>query len=92
MIKKYVETRYYCNEVYREYYVGETADIKAMYKSIARNKITGLCPEFEGSPKFSDKKSVYALCIDEFNYFSVVNSDTMLSILLDNNIVIVEVK
>ena len=33
-------------------YAGETADIKAMYKSIARNKNTDLMPLFSGSPRY----------------------------------------
>lgn len=74
----------FCHERnYREYYVGKTADIKAMYKSIARNKSTDMCPLFCDFPKFSEYRQVYALCIDENNYITIINSDTMLAILLE---------
>ncbi|MCM1327305.1 MAG: hypothetical protein NC249_11860, partial [Lachnoclostridium sp.] len=65
------------------YYVGATADIKAMYKSIARNKNTEISPMFCDAPKFSEQKQVYALCIDKDNWLTVVNSDTMLSLILE---------
>ena len=74
-----------------EFYVGATADIKALYKSIRRNKSTLLCPWHIDMPKFSDKKNIYALCIDEENYIHIVNSDTMLSILINNELYIREV-
>ena len=67
-----------------EFYVGATADIKALYKSIRRNKATRLYPMFCDSPKFSDNKMVYALCVNyDTGYIFVVNSDTMLSMIVD---------
>lgn len=69
------------------YYVGETADIKAMYKSILRNRTSNLRPMFCDFPKFSDNKSIYALCIDEFaGWVSIVNSDTMLAMIISNEV------
>lgn len=73
-----------------EYYVGATSDIKALYGAIRRNKATWLQPAFLNSPVFSEHKHVYALCIDENNYVKVLNSDTMLEILLDRSNSIVE--
>lgn len=60
------------------YYVGSKEDIKAMYKSIARNRNTDIKPYFCDFPKFSDSRNIYALCIDKNNWMTVVNSDTML--------------
>lgn len=72
------------------YYIGKTSDIKAMYKSIVRNRTSNLSRMFLTTPKFSDSKDMYALCINNENYVTIVNSDTMLSILMDNNLHIVE--
>lgn len=88
MFKHYLVT---FEEVTCEYYVGATENVKALYKSIRRNKSTGLMPAFCGSPKFAEGKSVYALCIDENNYITIVNSDTMLSILIDRELDVQEV-
>ena len=69
------------------YYVGETADIKAMYKSIRRKLEKDMSMSLEllfvDFPKFNPNKSVYALCVDERGYITVVNSDTMMSIIVD---------
>lgn len=59
-------------------YIGNTADIKAMYKSIARNKHTELMHIFCDAPRFSESKRIYALD----NNISIVNSDTALYMLL----------
>lgn len=56
-------------------YLGTKEDIKAMYKSIARNKNTAIVPKFGGSsPKFT--KEVYGLLIDKRNWMSIINPDT----------------
>lgn len=87
-IKKY----YTSSEVYEEsgldsaYYIGGTADIKAMYKSIARNRNCGIYPQYCDSPKFSEKKSIYALCIDADGRMAVVNSDTFIAMLLTGEV------
>lgn len=73
-----------------EYYVGATADIKAMYKSIARNnfKGTNLYPLFGEPARFSENKSVYALCINtDENYITIVNSDTMMYLICMGEVV-----
>lgn len=70
-------------EVYKEYYVGATSNIKALYKSIRRNRHTNLCQKYCDTPKFSESKSMYALCIDELGFVTVINSDTMLSMIID---------
>ena len=77
MLKKYYDIE--TNEIY---YVGATSDIKAWYKSMRRNG--SLCPLFGEDPKFSEEKSVYALCINDDGYFTVVNSDTMLYLIINN--------
>lgn len=74
------------NSVY--YYVGRTADIKAMFKSIAKaveRGVTNLYLPFSNAPIFSDRKNYYALEFvehDNCTQVSVVNSDTMLGIML----------
>ena len=75
----------------RVYYVGKTADIKAVYKSICKHSNeSGIMPLFQGSPKFNPEKSVYALCIEytDYNsyYVTIVNSDTMLAIICDGEV------
>lgn len=89
--------KYYTSEkVYREtegvddsiYYVGTTADIKAMYKSIARNLNTDIKPYFCESPKFSESRQVYALCIDKDGWMIIINSDTMLSFIISGEVIL----
>lgn len=65
-------------------FVGTTEEIKALYKSIQRNSPT-IIPTFCDPPKFSDNKMMYGLCIDDDNSMQVVNSDTALSLLFNNN-------
>lgn len=74
------------------YFVGETKDIKALYKSISRHNtwrrcVTNICPLFVEMPRFDERKRVYAVCIDEDNMMTVSNSDTVLSMILDGEIV-----
>ena len=77
-----IETSDYSLEKkFREYYVGETSDIKALYKSISRNKSSDLCPAFSSFPKFT--KQVYGLCIDEYNNVYIISSDTILYMIIN---------
>lgn len=69
------------------YYVGSTADIKAMYKSIARNQNTDIRPLFCEAPKFSESRLVYAICIDKDGWMTVVNSDTMMLLILAGDVI-----
>ena len=69
------------------FYVGKTADIKALYKAIRRASNKGntcMYPMFCGFPVFSPNKEVYTLCIDTENDWAVtvLNSDTMLSLIV----------
>lgn len=68
------------------YYVGTTEDIKALYKSIKRSETTDLIPMFCEQPKFNMNKNIYALCIDENQYFYIVSSDTMLRLIIEEDI------
>lgn len=83
-IKKYYTSEEVCKESGFDstYYIGATADIKAMYKSIARKRNCGIYPRYCGSPKFSEMKSIYALCIDVNGQMTVINSDTFLAMVL----------
>lgn len=68
------------------YIVGATSDIKAIYKSIARNYNTEITPYYNGSPIFAANKQIYAICITENSWMTVINSDTMLAILMDGGL------
>ena len=68
------------------YIVGATADIKAIYKSIARNHNTEIIPYYNESPIFSSNKQMYAVCIFAESNMIVINSDTMLAILMDGEL------
>lgn len=68
---------------YVTFYVGATAEIKTLYKSIARNRNTLIVPLFGRNARFNPQRLTYALCIDEFNHMTVINSDVMLEILLN---------
>lgn len=67
-------------------YVGTTEEIKALYKSIARNQCTNIIPTFCDPPKFSEYKTMYGLSIDSDNHMQVINSDTALNILLAQDV------
>ena len=71
------------------FYIGNTDEIRAMYKSMSRAAYKGgrtdLYPRFADPPKFSDWRRCYGLCIDEEGYFTIVNSDLLLSLLLECN-------
>lgn len=67
-------------------YIGETNDIKAMYKSISRNNHTMIKPLYSDTPIFSETKEVYGLSI-EGNWMTVINSDTALKILMQEGFV-----
>ena len=90
-IKRYkTSAEYYKNAAYEEdclYLVGEKKDIKAIYKSIARNKNTDIFPLFNGYPIFADRW-IYAICIDnKSNAMTIVNSDTILGMIWEGSIV-----
>ena len=68
-----------------DYYVGHTADIKTLYKSIRRASYKGSTnywPYDMNTPKFSLYKSVYALCVESDGSVHILNSDTMLSLIV----------
>ena len=68
------------------YIVGATSDIKAIYKSIARNCNTEIAPYYNGSPIFRNDRWCYAICITEDNWMTVINSDTFLAFLMEGKI------
>ena len=68
------------------YYVGHTADIKTLFKAIRRASYKGNTNYWHynvDTPKFSPYKSVYAICVDSDRSFHILNSDTMLSLIVD---------
>ncbi len=69
--------------------VGDTEDIKATYKSLARNKHSNILPLYCGSPKFSEEKLIYGIqiypAIDQLPdtlYMVIVSSDVILAELM----------
>lgn len=68
------------------YYIGETAEIKAMYKSIARNRNTNIRPLYGDAPKFSPYKQVYGILIDKDGWMSVITSDVFAWMLVSGDI------
>lgn len=70
------------------YIIGETGDIRALYKSIQRahrKGLTDIYPFFEDA-RFSSFKTSYALCINDENEMIVMGADTMLCLLLDDDV------
>lgn len=81
--------RYFDSCTESTYLVGEATEIKALYKSItraAKNGNTGLCPRFLDFPVFNENRRIYALCVDFAGYVTVINSDTMLSLILSGDV------
>ena len=69
-------------------YVGDTEDIKALYKSIARNKNTDIYPLFCHMPKFSKYRTIYGLNIDvDRHQMMIINADSCMYILLQEGFV-----
>lgn len=79
--------KYSCTEDDAVLYVGKTEDIKAMYKSINRNKHCNISPFFCSIAKFSDRKEVYGIVIEPrqngSQYMSISTSDIIMSEILD---------
>lgn len=74
----------------RTYFVGEAWEIKALYRAIAKHGYN-IMPKYGTFPKFNMEKC-YALCLESVPgsgivFASVVNGDTMLHLILDNEIV-----
>ena len=71
-------------------YWGETKDIKALYKSFTRalNKYkTDVYPLFCNFPTFSENKKIYGLTINSENQMVVVNSESVMEMLIENNLI-----
>lgn len=80
-MKKYVD------EYENVYIVGETTEIKAIFGSIARAKETNLVALYSDHPKFNKEKQVYAICFLSFTkWFYVLNSDTIMSMIVHNEL------
>ena len=68
------------------YFVGKTSDIKTLYKAICRASYKGntnYWPYNMYTPKFSPYKSVYTLCVEGDGSVHILNSDTMLALIVD---------
>lgn len=72
-----------------ELIVGETDDIKALYKALCRRWRrygTAAMPVCSGPAEFNMSRYCYGIYIDTANQFAVVNSDTVLSLLMENGV------
>lgn len=77
---------FYSAEGTETYICGATADIKAIYKSIARQG-GFYFPRYTEMPKFSESKQVYAICLEDDGQITIINSDTMLAMVLAGEVV-----
>ena len=71
------------------YYVGETEEIQRVYRAIRKAGIKGShnwMQAFPGNPIFNPNKAVYAIRIESNCLVSVVNSDTMLSLIVSGDV------
>ena len=57
-------------------YVGEKADVKAIYRSIAKGNCN-ITPKYPDFPVFADKREIYGILIDQ-REMTVTNSDSAL--------------
>lgn len=90
-MKKNYKLFYKCDqetgEITYEYYVMGTQDAKVTYKAIVRawnKENTLLSPLFCDFPVLNPAKEIYAICVDCAGYVTIVNSDTMLSMIVNN--------
>lgn len=74
------------NTVDGQLFIGETKEIEAMFNSIVKNRNTDIRPLYAEKPIFSENKQFYGLLVDHDNWMTVVNSDTVLAILLASGI------
>lgn len=63
--------------------VGETGDIKAIYRVIANHSET-VTPLFTDFPKFSKKRIMYGIEITPDKEMFIITSDEVLAFLLDD--------
>lgn len=84
--------RKYLNPENSVIYIGHMADIKAMYKSIARASRkchTNFMPLFSET-RFSETRMTYGIIMDEDWFFYPISSDTFTVMLLAGELVEVE--
>lgn len=81
--------KYFREDFPSVFYVGKTEEIKRIYRSI-RNAIlrenTDMMLLFPGMPVFNPNKATYAISIELNRFVSVVNSDTMLSLIVSGDV------
>lgn len=81
-MRKYVEK----DNIYSEFFVGKTEEIRAIYKSIARNKNTRITPAFPEFPRFSENKQVYVIHVDMIGWMTLLTSDDFALMLLEGKL------
>lgn len=64
------------------YYVGQNEDMKAIYKSIARNRHTAIKVWYFHAPRHSEYNQIYALRIDKNGLLTVANSNEIQAFLI----------
>lgn len=81
--------KYFREDLPSVFYVGKTEEIKRIYRSI-RNAIlrenTDMMLVFPGIPAYNPNKEVYAICIELNRFVYIVNSDTMLSLIVSGDV------
>ena len=84
MIKKY-----YRESLPTTFYVGETEEIKRIFRSVRKaimKENSDMMLLFPGMPVFNPNKATYAISIELNRFVSVVNSDTMLSLIVSGDV------
>ena len=72
------------------YVVGETSEIRQIYKSITRANReckSDIAPYYSDFPIFSGMKSVYGLKISDDGFLTVLSSDTIMDLIVGGYIV-----
>lgn len=87
MIRRFVvdENREFIEKVY----IGTDREIRSLYKKLKGHSELELIPKFCGEPKFR-KNGIYGLHIGSDGQYTVINSDTVVKMMMSNSYVNVE--
>nr|DAH16048.1 MAG TPA: hypothetical protein [Caudoviricetes sp.] len=67
-------------------YVGVASEIKALYKTLLRHEEKHKCRPYDSDfPEFNPLK-LYGLAIEDDGFMSVIDADTILHLILDDDI------
>ena len=87
MIRRFIidENREFLEKVY----IGTDREIRSLYKKLKEHEELELRPVFSGKPKFREN-AVYGLHIKNDGKYVIINSDTVVKLLMSDNFVNVE--